>query len=306
MPAINFVAVLAAGIAGWLVGAVWYGALGKVWMAAAGIECPDGKRPMPIGPMIVAFVAQIIIALMLAGLMGHMGPRDHSPGHRFGGAGLVGLYRHDAGGRQRLSGQEDDADSDRCRPLAGRDGGSGRCVRPLRLSGIETFFDWLEHTGISLWVRGDSLLAFPTILTIHTIGMGFLAGTNWAIACRILGVAPGVPVGVLEKFYPVIWTAFAANAVSGVLLFLGYPYKAATNPVFYAKLTFIAVGIILVLKIRNEVLRPYLTSSGEAVFAHRAKRLAFASIIAWAGAITAGRLLAYTFHWLRVGIPGGF
>ena len=76
MPPINFVAVLAAGVAGWLVGAVWYGVLGKVWMAAAGIDCPDGKRPMPIGPMIVAFVAQIIIALMLAGLMGHMGPRD--------------------------------------------------------------------------------------------------------------------------------------------------------------------------------------------------------------------------------------
>ena len=76
MPMINFLAVVAAGVAGWLVGAVWYGVLGKVWMDAAGISCPDGKRPMPIGPMILAFVAQMIIALMLAGLMGHMGPRD--------------------------------------------------------------------------------------------------------------------------------------------------------------------------------------------------------------------------------------
>ena len=76
MPMINFVAVLAAAVAGWLVGAVWYGVLGKVWMDAAGIVCPDGKRPMPVGPMILAFVAQLIIALMLAGLMGHMGPRD--------------------------------------------------------------------------------------------------------------------------------------------------------------------------------------------------------------------------------------
>ena len=174
------------------------------------------------------------------------------------------------------------------------------------MTGIEQFFDWLEHTGISLWVRGESLLAFPAILTVHTIGMGFLAGTNWAIAARILGVAPGVPVNVLERFYPVIWTAFAANAISGVLLFLGYPYKAVTNPVFYAKLSFIAIGIVLVLKIRNEVLRPVLAPGGEAAFAHRAKRLAVVSIISWAGAITAGRLLAYTFHWLRVGIPGGF
>jgi hypothetical protein len=171
------------------------------------------------------------------------------------------------------------------------------------LTGIEQFFDWLEHTGLSLWVRGDSMLAFPTILTVHTIGMGFLAGTNWAIALRIFGFAPGVPLPALEKFHPVIWVALAANAVSGVLLFLGYPYKAATNPVFYAKLTFIAVGIVLVLKIRNEVLR---RAPADCALPLRAKRLAAASAICWIGAIAAGRLLAYTFHWLRVGIPGGF
>jgi len=66
MPVINYIGVLAAGVAGWLVGAVWYGVLGKAWMAALGwteadMRGPDGKRQMPIGPM------------MLAGLIGHMG-----------------------------------------------------------------------------------------------------------------------------------------------------------------------------------------------------------------------------------------
>src|SRR5262249_334571 len=78
MPPINFVAVLAAAVAGWVVGAVWYGVLGKQWMAALGwteADCagPDGKRHLPIGPRILAFVAQIIMALMLAGIIGHIG-----------------------------------------------------------------------------------------------------------------------------------------------------------------------------------------------------------------------------------------
>ena len=78
MPIINYLAVFAAAVAGWLVGAVWYGVLGKQWMAALGwteADCagPDGKRHMPVGPMIIAFVAQLVMALMLAGLMGHMG-----------------------------------------------------------------------------------------------------------------------------------------------------------------------------------------------------------------------------------------
>jgi len=39
----------------------------------------------------------------------------------------------------------------------------------------ELFFDWLEHTDLSMWVRGESMLTFPTILTIHVLGTGFLA-----------------------------------------------------------------------------------------------------------------------------------
>src|SRR4051794_28111683 len=108
---------------------------------------------------------------------------------------------------------------------------------------VEQFFDALEHTGLSLWVRGPSMLAFPLILTVHTIGMGFLAGTSSAIDLRILGVARHVPLPALEKFYPVLWIALGANAVSGVLLLAGYPYKAFSNPVFYVKLCFIALAI---------------------------------------------------------------
>ncbi|HXJ02758.1 MAG TPA: hypothetical protein VNH44_16170, partial [Micropepsaceae bacterium] len=119
----------------------------------------------------------------------------------------------------------------------------------------EQFFDWLEHTDLSLWVRGDSYFAFPLILTVHTIGMGFLAGTGAAIGFRLLGLAPRIPIPALEKFYPIIWIALAANVISGVLLFIGYPYKAFTNPVFYVKLSLIALSIVLMLRIRNDVPR---------------------------------------------------
>jgi hypothetical protein len=79
MPAINYIAVAAAGVVGWLVGALWYGVLGKQWMAALGWSAadmagPDGKREMPMGPMVLALVANVIMALMLAGVIGHIAP----------------------------------------------------------------------------------------------------------------------------------------------------------------------------------------------------------------------------------------
>jgi Family of unknown function (DUF6644) len=169
---------------------------------------------------------------------------------------------------------------------------------------IEQFFDWFEHTDLSTWVRGDSLFVFPLFLTVHTIGMGLLAGTSSAIDLRILGYARGIPLAALAKFYPVLWFALAANAASGILLFAGYPYKAFTNPDFYIKLSLIALAIFLVVKIRREVL---LAPDAEAAArSPRGRRLATLSIAVWLAVILAGRLLAYTFSWLRVGIPGGF
>jgi hypothetical protein len=46
---------------------------------------------------------------------------------------------------------------------------------------MDTFLSFIESSDLSMWVRGDSMLAFPTIITAHTICMGLLAGTSSAI-----------------------------------------------------------------------------------------------------------------------------
>src|ERR1700688_1102332 len=164
----------------------------------------------------------------------------------------------------------------------------------------EQVFDWIEHTNLSEWIRGPSMLAFPAILTVHVLGTGFLAGTSSVIALRILGFARQVPLGLLEKFYPILWVALAGNVVSGTLLLIGYPYKAFTNPLFYVKLSLIALAVYLVLRIRNDVLRnPQNNKRENASLWKRAKFLAGLSLASWMGTIAAGRFLAYTFTWLR-------
>jgi hypothetical protein len=166
---------------------------------------------------------------------------------------------------------------------------------------LEVVCSWVENTPLSLWIRGESMLGFPSILSAHTLGMGFLAGTSVCIDLRLLGFAHRVPLSALEKFYPVMWAAFALNFVSGVLLLIGYPYKAFTNPLFYVKLALVALAVYLVLRIRKKVLR-----HPDAELASKlpsARLLALGSLACWAAIIAAGRLLAYTYSWLRVGMP---
>lgn len=156
---------------------------------------------------------------------------------------------------------------------------------------IDPFLAWVESTALSQWVVGSpSMFAFPGILTLHAIGMGFAVGISAALDLRILGVAPNVPLGELRRFMPILWAGFWLNAVSGVLLLIGYPTKALTNPVFYLKLTLIGVAMTLLVRISRLV---FATNSP---ITSRLRNLAIASLVCWAGAITAGRLLAYTYH----------
>jgi hypothetical protein len=75
---INYLAIAIAAIVAWLAGAAWYMALGKTWMAALGItpeQMAQAKnQPGAYLPFIYSFVAELIMAWMLAGLLGHLGP----------------------------------------------------------------------------------------------------------------------------------------------------------------------------------------------------------------------------------------
>lgn len=71
---INYAAVVFAACAGFGFGFAYYTTLGKQWMAAAGktrAEVEANKSPLPF---IIAAMAQLVIAFMLAGVLGHLGP----------------------------------------------------------------------------------------------------------------------------------------------------------------------------------------------------------------------------------------
>ena len=74
---INYWAVLVAGAIGFAFGGVWYRLLAEPWKAAHGfsteqIRAHHGKGAAP-WPLIIALVADLIMAWMLAGMIGHLG-----------------------------------------------------------------------------------------------------------------------------------------------------------------------------------------------------------------------------------------
>ena len=167
---------------------------------------------------------------------------------------------------------------------------------------VDPFFAWIEHSALSDWIRGsDCVCAFPTIVTLHNIGMAFLAGGGIAIDLRIIGFAPGMPLKPVARFLPLMWLAFAVNATTGILLLIAYPTKALTNPLFYIKLSMVVVAVTLLYSVARDVLRA--AAVDEKPFATKSRRLAMVSLLAWIALIAAGRYLAYTHKWEMLGVP---
>jgi hypothetical protein len=159
---------------------------------------------------------------------------------------------------------------------------------------MTAFLIWLEMTSFSTWLReSPSILAFPAVLILHTVGLAFLAGISAAIDLRILGFVPGIPLAPFQSLFPIIWWGFWLNAVSGVVLLIAYPAKSLTNPLFFLKLSLIAAALVVFRQIRIVVFSdPDLDKSP---VARKGRLLAASSLFLWIAAITAGRLLAYTY-----------
>jgi len=150
----------------------------------------------------------------------------------------------------------------------------------------------IEQSGFSTWVReSPSVWAFPTVLLLHTIGMGLVVGVNAGINLRILGLAPALPLKPMERFFPVLWAGFWVNAITGTILLAADATTKLRNPDFYVKMAFIALALVNLKMIRNRVLQDPLVDKRPP--SANARLLAITSLIFWLGAIVAGRLMAY-------------
>lgn len=151
---------------------------------------------------------------------------------------------------------------------------------------------WLEQSSLAVWVReGGSIWSYPFILFTHTLGLATLAGISGSIDLRILGFATSVPLAPLKRFFPLLWTAFAITALSGIALLVADATARLTSPVFYVKMIFVALALVTMQLIKVQVLDAPRADDGQ--LPGSARILAVASLLLWIAATTAGRLMAY-------------
>lgn len=145
----------------------------------------------------------------------------------------------------------------------------------------------IDQSALASFVR-DNIWVYPLLLTLHAIGLAFAAGVSVTINLRVLGVASALPLPAMRRLQPVFYLALAVNAISGVGLVLNNPAKWLVDHLFYAKLTLLLFALIDTQLLVRRACAATATLTN-------VRELAVASLVLWAGAITAGRLLAYPY-----------
>ena len=150
------------------------------------------------------------------------------------------------------------------------------------------FFAMIENTQFSTWLReSNSIWAYPTVLTLHTIGLGLLVGANATLDLRVLGWGQAIALADLRPLFRWMWIGFWINALSGVVLLAADATTKAAAPMFLIKLGLIALGVMVMALQKREAFAP------AAAVTPGARSLAAVALTIWFVAIAAGRLMAY-------------
>lgn len=157
------------------------------------------------------------------------------------------------------------------------------------------FLQRLQDSSLGVWVStSPSLLAYPTILTLHTVGLAMVVGPNAVLNLRVLGFGRGIDFAALRPIFRVMLVGLIINASTGLALFISEAADKGTTYTFWTKLAIIAVALVVAVLMKR---RLYPAGAVTAPSAHAItpglRSLAVLSCVLWVGAIFAGRLMAY-------------
>jgi hypothetical protein len=143
----------------------------------------------------------------------------------------------------------------------------------------------IEGSALAAAIR-TSLWAYPALEALHIAAIGTLFGSLMLLELRVFGAGRALPLPALSRFASrTALAAFGLAAASGGLMWSSDAAALSANPAFRVKL-----GLIT------------LAGANAAAFHRRASAVrhdgmarlqAVVSLVLWASAICAGRLIAY-------------
>lgn len=135
------------------------------------------------------------------------------------------------------------------------------------------------------------MLGFPTLIALHSVGMGVVVGLTFVMALALNGVVSGIDRPLMLRFVNLAVWGFTLNLVTGLALFVTRGPEYLATGIFLIKMLLVLLSASIVVLIGQRLkIGP---GASEVIVDRAAGRLAVVATILWFGAVVAGRLIAY-------------
>lgn len=153
------------------------------------------------------------------------------------------------------------------------------------------FLRILESTAFSEWVL-TSMLGFPTLIAVHSIGMAVAAGLTIMVTLYLYRFAAGIDQANLPGILRIAMWGFILNLVTGLILFVPRGTDYIANVTFLVKMLLVLISAAILIWLKSHVTQ-LARESVDVSSSVPARRLSLLSSATWIGAIVTGRLIAY-------------
>jgi uncharacterized membrane protein len=158
--------------------------------------------------------------------------------------------------------------------------------------------DWMETTWVHHVVL-DYAWSWPTLETLHFLGLCTLIGSLLVMDLRLIGFQNLIPLRAVHALMPVAIISFGINLISGLGFVIAVPRMYTGNWSFWAKMICVALAGLNFL-IYYTMIEPKLLKAGPtAPTPFSAKAIGVSSLVLWFSVLSFGRLLPY------LGVGGG-
>jgi len=159
---------------------------------------------------------------------------------------------------------------------------------------LKEFVQWLSGTSASHWLQSVSSTApvlLASVQTLHLLAMSVVIAANGFLALGLLGrLNAGESLETLaRRCVPWVTRSLAVMLATGLILIVRWPSRILLSAAFVPKLLLIACGVGLLLHVARSLRRP----DGLRARTPAARFLAGLLLLAWAGAVIAGRWIPF-------------
>nr|WP_235913858.1 DUF2214 domain-containing protein [Pseudoroseomonas coralli] len=149
----------------------------------------------------------------------------------------------------------------------------------------------MENWPVAVAIRQSAVL-YPLVNAAHILALGLVLGAIVTLDLRLLGLFRRHALAALgPPLARVAGAGLLLAVLTGFLLFSTRPFAYAGNPAFLAKLALVGLGALNALALRaSPSWRAALAGGRVSV---RLRLAALVSLLAWIGAVLAGRWIGF-------------